>query len=244
MSKTTLSQSQSLPGAAVAKPVGWVAARAAQFAGRRDANGPAPDITSGHTAYTQLLQGKASAAESGVSQALHTTVSQVDRDFVSLCAQVAHHHQAAQRTTREREALPADHPPGSLAAAQSRRDDGRLEAGLAGHLQQGTDLASKVAGLLATRRHLVDEARALVAGHAARFTQLSACHRRGYERRARRGPTAHTGAALPIYHPLAPWVTGDLPILIASIDPATRRVIEWALQEFDRPAPVTQLHAV
>lgn len=50
---------------------------------------------------------------------------------------------------------------------------------------------------------------------------------------------------LPSYSPITPWVHGDMPILIAAIDPSTRNVIDWAIQEFDRPpAHVAELRAV
>lgn len=225
-----------LPGAPAAEPVRALTAWWAQHVGRRDAAGPAPDPTTGHLPYTRRLHGRAAAAEATISQVLHHEVTPVDQTFIALCAQIVHHNQAVATAHAAAAAIPAGAEPGSLLAAARAREGRRLCHEAASNQQAIADLTGRVAGLLATRRHLVNQARDLVDGHAARYRELVAAHRRGYDRPKRRA-AASTGAPHPAYVPTATWVAGDLPILTATIDPATREVAQWTLREFENPEP-------
>lgn len=234
----------SLPGAPTAKPVSGLTAWWVQRIGRRDTTGPAPEPTTGHLPYTRRLHGRAPAAEAAVSQVLHQQITQIDQAFIAVCAQIAHHHHSATAAQTTAAAIPSGAEPGSLLASAQSRELRRLHSEATNHQQSIADLTGRVAGLLAQRRHLLNEGRDRVDGHAARYQELVACHRRGYDRPTRRG-TAATGTPHPAYIPTATWVTGDLPILTAAVDPATHEVIRWALREFDESEHHTpRLYAV
>ena len=233
-----------LPGAPVARPVRGLSAWWTQRIGRRDATGPTPDPATGHLPHTLRMHSRAAAAEAAVSTVLHQQVTHLDQAFITVCGQIAHHHRAAVTAAETADAGPAGAEPGSLLAASRAREMRRLRSEVAGNQRTVTELTGRVAGLLAQRRHLLNQARDLVDGHAARYGQLVACHRRGYERPRGRGAAASTGAPLPGYIPTAGWVHGDLPVLTAAVDPSTREVVEWALREFDRPEHPTRLRAV
>lgn len=233
-----------LPGAPVARPVRGLSAWWTQRIGHRDAAGPAPDPATGHLPHTLRLHSRAAAAESAVSAVLHQQVTHLDQAFITVCGQIAHHHRAATTAAETASAVPASAEPGSLLAAARARELRRLRSESTSHQQAVTELTGRVAGLLAQRRHLLNQARDLVDGHAARYGQLVACHRRGYVRSRGRSAAATAGAPLPGYTPTAGWVHGDLPVLTAAVDPGTREVVEWALREFDRPEQLPRLRAV
>jgi hypothetical protein len=224
----------------------WNAMLLARWAGRRE-GGIDPDPGTGHTTYTRQIHARTNIREAALSQNLHDAVEPIDRQFLSLCAQVAHHASTLQDLQATSEHLTgASEQPGSPADIRQRRALRALDT----RQQQGgaavQDALPTLAALLGTRLHLLDQARAAVAGHASRAATLGAAHRRGLQRTRQRLGLEPTTAPLPSYTSISYWVTGDLPLLAANLDPATREVAQWAQRQFhpslDSPLPQGPAH--
>jgi hypothetical protein len=227
-----------LLGAPVSRRVGFWAISKAAMAGRRDRRS-ATIAESGNSPYTKRLDGQTAIREAAVGRALHAAVSKVDQDFVALCTAIAQHRLQTERTTvASNEGFDGSARPavGTIEAAVHARLEAKLAAQLADDAKRIAELVEVLPTKLAARRHLVGAARALVEGHIARFTVLAAAYRRGvttpFRRRSKATDHRAVDMSLPTYSPVLTWVRGDLPILVTSMDPATKEVISWASREF------------
>jgi hypothetical protein len=224
----------------------WSAMMLAGRAGRRE-GGIDPDPATGHTTYTREVYARANTREATLGQNLHDAVEPIDAQFLSLCAQIAHHATTLQELQATSEHLTATtEQAGSPADIRQRRalravDTRQQRTGAAVQ-----DALPTLAALLGARMHLLDQARAAVAGHASHAATLAAAHRRGLQRRRQRLGLEPTTAPLPTYTSMSHWVTGDMPLLAANLDPATHDVAQWVLRQFhpslDSPAPQAPTH--
>jgi hypothetical protein len=213
----------------------WTSLRAS-LAGRRDARSAAIPDPDGHLPFTRRTAALAHAGQTEVAYWLHTQLDPLDRSIAATIAAINHARREHTRLTTDLDtaelaAAAATH----IDAARHARSAVRLRSESDAHHQHGLTAETELAALLSTRRHILDQARSAAAAWATRYNRLAANHRRGYLRHHE-----HPNLPIPALPPFLEWTTGDLPLLVSTINPDSGGVVELTITPFvpaTAPAP-------
>ncbi len=203
----------------------------AYWTGRRE--GRRPTSESGHTPYTRQLHHRSEISEARIDQWLHDVVTPIDSEVLRICSTIAHRTSTAGELGDTIKTL--GEPAGDdVTAIRNLR---RYRASITRHkatLAAARDAYPRLVELLGQRQHQLDQARAAAGAEAAACEVLVMAHRHGFE--SRRDQNCVTQRP-PRYRCRSVWVTGDLPLLVATIDARTAHVVTWAMRGFHPGGP-------
>jgi len=206
----------------------WVSWRA-RVAGRRDARRQVIADEKGHRPYTLVIAARALRGQAHVDGRLHEEIRTLDERLAHEAERVI---ELERRQRRIDDELNEEAEPRRLATGVDAVSLGRRARRLETEKQTLTDRAHvarvELHGLLALRRHFLDTARAAALLWEARYREIVARYDDGYRRRAK----DTTSTPVPPLHGGPVWIDGDLPLLVATIDPEAERLISVELTRF------------
>lgn len=197
---------------------------------RRDARVARPGQQDAPPPYLAGLRADAEAGQRAVTAWLHDWVAPLDREAAQLLTLLEQFRRDPPSPPSRDDDSAADPQPDSQIPTwvlESRRVAAAQRA-YERRIRERDDAEQTLGQLGATRRHLVDMARASARAHVSRYEQLAASYCAVLARR---------GRAAASYRPPAvrseDWVDGDLPLLALEIDSELVERYRWVLRAFE-----------
>ncbi|MGH9918862.1 MAG: hypothetical protein ACRD6W_08355, partial [Nitrososphaerales archaeon] len=175
-----------------------------------------------------LLSARVHRGQSALDAWLHEVVEPVDRTSARLASDLVRIERRspeleAEITTTLAEATSAT----GVAHVKALRRLRRLEAEQLELAARTERDSGELAELLSRRRHLLETARGAAAAFEAHYRVLGSTYQDAYHRRNRASEVSPPSLAS-----FLSWVGGDLPLLVAVIDPKAARLLDVGRDEF------------